>query len=92
MPDGQGRVPHPPGGVDQLVKQAHLHCSPASVRACHQSHTSHRGSEKSCGMGTSHRTDMFIQCVKLRDSKTNAPTIKLTATENILFTYPEKEL
>lgn len=34
MPDGERRVPHPAGGVDQLVKQTHLHGRPASVRSC----------------------------------------------------------
>lgn len=53
VPDRQGRIPHPPGGVDQLVKQAHLHSGPASVRACHQSHTeSQVRDEQQDGPGT----------------------------------------
>lgn len=31
---GQCRVPHSPGGIDELVKQAHLNSGPASVCAC----------------------------------------------------------
>lgn len=45
MPDGQGGVPHSPGGIHQLVEQAHLHGGPASVSACHQSH---RASVRGC--------------------------------------------
>lgn len=57
VPDGQGGVPHPPGGVDQLVKQAHLHSSPASVRACHQSHTKSQIRDEQQDW---HRTDTSI--------------------------------
>lgn len=37
MPDRESGVPHPSGGVDQLVKQPHLDGGPASVRACRES-------------------------------------------------------
>lgn len=34
VPDGEGGIPHPAGGVDQLVKQTRLDGGPAAVRAC----------------------------------------------------------
>lgn len=67
VPDGQGRVPHPPGGVDQLVKQAHLHSGPASVRACHQSHTESQGQRRA---QDGHGADTSIDSVNLEGPKT----------------------
>ena len=55
MPDRESRVPHPPGRVDQLVKQTHLDGSPASVRACDRRHrASEQGFRGALAAGPTH--------------------------------------
>lgn len=98
MPDRKSRIPHSSGRVDQFVKQAHLDCSPASVRTCDGSHeVSSKGSTRA--RWQQNQTQAFLGNTfngkyKTCDLKTDASMTKPKGQEKTLpvFNFLQKEL